>query len=192
MATSAEAMRARVAPLSEGIERARRLTEQLLSLAKTQAGGAARATVDVSKLVRDLIGDFFPFAEARGIDLGLADEAGGCEIESEPETIRLILRNGLENALRYAPAGGEVSVRMSNDADRIVIDIADNGPGIPETERERVFDAFYRLAGSGAEGSGLGLAIAREAATRLGGSLTLRAGPEGTGTVFRFSLARVS
>ncbi len=191
-ATSAEAMRARVAPLSEGINRARRLTEQLLSLAKTQAGGAARAKVDVARLVRDLIAEVFPMAEARGIDLGLAEDSSSPTLESEPATIRLILRNGLENALRHAPAGGEVSVRVWHDGERIVVDVSDNGPGIPEEERERVFDAFYRLAGSGAEGSGLGLAIAREAATRLGGTLGLHARPAGAGTLFRLSLGRAS
>ena len=188
-AGSIAAVHERLRPLQEGIERARQLTEQLLNLARTQAGTNAGRELRVSSLARELIGELLPMAEARGIDLGL-DERAPLSISGSPEALRLIVRNALENALKYAPEGGEVTLRLLVDGADSVIEIVDNGPGIPIEERERVFDSFYRLPDASGAGSGLGLTIAREAATRLGGSVSLHARPEGSGLVFRYRQAR--
>ncbi|WP_295393016.1 ATP-binding protein [uncultured Thiodictyon sp.] len=188
-ATSLEAMRERVLPLQAGIERARKLAEQLLSLARAQAGGVPITEVDVPALARELIAEYLPLAEARGIDLGL-DEAASLRIEAAPETLRLVLKNGLENALKYTPEGGEVTLRLAADDGIAIIDIVDNGPGLPLCEYERVFDPFYRMPGALGEGSGLGLAIAREAAANQGGSLRLHARPQGSGLVFQYRQRR--
>ncbi len=182
---SPEAARERVIPLLAGIERARHLTEQLLSLARTQAGTTSKTDVDVSAMARELIAEYLPLAEARGIDLGL-DEDAPLSLHASAEALRLILRNGLENGLKYAPDGGEVTVRLLSDHGDAIIEVADNGPGIPASERERVFDAFYRMPDAAGEGSGLGLAIAREAANRLGGSLSLHEREQGPGLIFRY------
>lgn len=184
-ATSLETICERVVPLQAGIERARKLTEQLLSLARIQAGRVATTKVDVSALARELIAECLPMAEAKGIDLGL-EEVAPLRVEAAPETLRLVLKNGLENALKYAPEGGQVTLRTDVDATSAIIDIVDNGPGMPISERERAFDPFYRLPGAIGEGSGLGLAIAREAAANQGGSLRLLDRPQGTGLVFRY------
>ena len=184
-AGSLEALRERVIPLQAGIERARHLTEQLLNLARTQAGPAAEADVDVSAMARELIAEYLPLAEARGIDLGL-DEVAPLFLSASAEALRLILGNGLGNALKYAPQGGEVTLRLLSDHDNAVIEVVDNGPGIPVSERERVLEAFYRIPGTAGEGSGLGLAIAREAAIRLGGAVSLHGRPDGTGLIFRY------
>lgn len=186
-AATPEAMRERVEPLQAGIERAHKLTEQLLSLARVQAGTAVTTEVDVAALARELIAEYLPLAEAKGIDLGL-DERAPLRIQTARDTLRLVLRNGLENALRYTPPGGEVTLRLATDARAAVIDILDNGPGIPAAERERVFDPFYRTLGTVGEGSGLGLAIAREAAASLGGRLSLLDRAQGSGLVFRTNL----
>jgi two-component system OmpR family sensor kinase len=183
-AATLEAARERVIPLQEGIERARQLTEQLLSLARMQAGSGGETEVDVSAMARELIAENLPYAEAKGIDLGL-DERAPLRVRAAPDTLRLILKNGLENALKYTAQGGEVTLRLWSDVEGAVIEVVDNGPGIPDAERERVFDAFYRLPSSDGEGSGLGLAIAREAASRLGGAVSLHAPPDGCGLVFR-------
>lgn len=188
-AGSLEAVRERVLPLQEGIERARQLTEQLLNLARTQAGTTGGTEVRVSSLARELIAELLPVAEARGIDLGL-DEMAPLTITGSPEALRLIVRNALENALKYAPEGGEVTLRLFVDEPDSVIEIVDNGPGIPSEERERVFDSFYRMPDASGEGSGLGLTIAREAAIRLGGSVSLHARQGGSGLVFRYRQAR--
>lgn len=182
---SLEAMKERVGPLQAGIERARQLTEQLLSLARAQAGMAEEAIVDVPAMVRELIGEFLPRAEAKKIDIGL-DERARFSLRASPDSLRLILGNALDNALKYTPAGGEVTVRLLAEGETAVIEIVDNGPGIPFEERERVFDAFYRMPGAAVMGSGLGLSIAREAASRLGGAVTLREREDGPGLVFSY------
>lgn len=187
-AATPEAMRERVAPLQEGIERARHLTEQLLSLARTQAGGNGEAEIDVAALARELIAESLPHAEARDIDLGL-DEWVALTLRGNPDALRLIVKNALENALKFSPEGGVVTVRLVSEDGAGVIEIVDSGPGIPPEAREQVFAAFHRLPGGGegsGEGSGLGLAIAREAATRLGGSIHLETNPSGRGLLFQY------
>jgi two-component system OmpR family sensor kinase len=184
-AASLEKMRERIAPLKAGIERARHLTEQLLDLAKTEAGGGEGGEIDVSLLARDLIAQCLPEAEQRGLDLGL-EQLAPAMLRGNDAALRLILKNALENALRYTPRGGEVTVRIAADGDDILIEVFDTGPGIPRAERERIFAPFYRIAGSEGEGSGLGLAIARDAAARLGGCISLHDRTDRTGTVFRY------
>lgn len=184
-AATPETMRERVEPLQAGIERARKLTEQLLSLARVQAGTAQATEVDIAALARELIAEYLPLAETKRIDLGL-DERAPVRIQTAHDTLRLVLRNGLENALRYTPSGGEVTLRLTTDASGVVIDILDDGPGIPAAERERVFDPFYRTPGAVGEGSGLGLAIAKQAAVSLGGRLSLHDRAHGPGLVFRY------
>lgn len=184
-AGSLEVMRERVIPLQAGIERARHLTEQLLSLARTQAGTGDDKEVSVSTMARELIAEYLPIAEGKHIDLGL-EEPAPLSLHASPEALRLILRNGLDNALKYAPDHGEVTLRLLQEGGNAVIEIIDNGPGIPASERERVFDPFHRIPDASGEGSGLGLAIAREAAARLGGDLSLDGRSEGHGLVFRY------
>ena len=183
-----DAMRERIAPLRAGIERARRLTEQLLSLAKSQASALGQEAVDVSKMARELIAEYLPLAESRAIDLGLED-AGNIILTAEPQTLRLVLKNALDNALRYTPLHGEVTLRLYADDVDAAIEVVDTGPGIPAVERERVFDPFYRIKGAGGEGSGLGLAIAREAAMRLGGTVSLHDVQDRAGLIFRYKQA---
>ena len=187
-AGSLEAMRERISPLQDGIERARHLTEQLLNLARTQADARERVLTDVSAMARELIAEYLPLSEARRIDLGL-DELAPLSLYAEPDALRLILRNALENALKYTDEGGEVTLRLIPDDDGAIIEVVDNGPGIPVSERERVFDSFYRMPGTAGEGSGLGLAIASEAATRLNGIVSLHERPQGGGLIFRYRQA---
>ena len=187
-AQSLEDMRTRVVPLCNGIERARHLTEQLLSLARTQSDTRASDIIDVPSMARELIAEYLPLAEVRHIDLGL-DEIAPLKLHAEPDTLRLILRNGLENALKYTPEGGEVTLRLIQNDGREIIEIIDNGLGIQVSEHERVFDAFYRIPGSAGEGSGLGLAIAKEAAIRLNGIISLHQRQDGAGLVFRYCQA---
>ncbi len=184
-AQSFEEIRERVPPLLDGIERARRLTEQLLSLARTQADTREQVATNVSAMARELIAEYLPVAEAHRIDLGL-DETAQLSLHAEPDTLRLIIKNALENALKYTPEGGEVTLRLLNEGGNAIIEVVDNGPGIPASERERVFDSFYRMPETAGEGSGLGLAIAREAANRLGGTVSLHERREGSGLVFRY------
>ncbi len=188
-AESPDAMRERIVPLRAGIERARRLAEQLLSLARTQTETAEVTAVDVSAMARELIAEYLPLAHAKGIDLGL-DEAAPLTLAAAREPLRRLLRNALDNALKYAPEGGDVTLILHGDGDDAVIEIVDNGPGIPAAERDRVVGPFYRMPGASGEGSGLGLAIAKEAAACLGGSISLHERKDASGLVFRYRQRR--
>lgn len=176
----------RIDALTAGIERARHLTEQLLDLARLQAGGAGAQPVDVSALGRDLIAECLPLAEQRGIDIGMEEDAT-LTLAADPASLRLIVKNALDNAVRYTPPGGQVTLRLAKTQGRGVVEVIDTGPGIPPAERNRVFAPFYRPAGSAGAGSGLGLAIARDAAARCGGTISIDARAEPPGTVFRYT-----
>jgi two-component system OmpR family sensor kinase len=186
-ASSLQAMRERIDPLKSGIERARRLTEQLLNLAKTQAAAEENQPLDLSALARDIMEEFVAIAEARGIDLGLAEEIDGRRVVGRRDTLRLIVKDALDNALAYTPAGGQVTIRIRHEGADTAVEILDSGPGIPLAHRERVFEPFYRIPGAPGRGSGLGLAIARDAASRAGGAVTLHDGPDGRGLLFRYT-----
>jgi len=163
-----------------GADRAARLVEQLLLMARLAPEarlGEAQA-VRLDKLAQAAVGEFSAQAEARGIDLG----AGDCEplvIRGYADSVRALLGNLIDNALRYTPAGGQVDVEVREIDGQALISVSDNGPGIPVEERERVFERFHRLAPADVPGSGLGLAIVREAAEQNGGRVVLDEAPGG-------------
>jgi two-component system OmpR family sensor kinase len=174
-ATNEEARTVAIGRLSAGIERATRLVEQLLVLARQEAsvdGGPGRMPVELDELARRTVADLAPVAQARGVDLGLHEAQPAC-VAGQPEALHILLRNLVDNAIKYTPSGGtvDISVRRSDGAVRLSVE--DSGPGIAPEERERVFDRFYRIAGSDAAGSGLGLAIIRSIAQRHGAQLAL-------------------
>lgn len=185
-ARSPQESRERIDALKAGIERARHLTEQLLDLARLQTAAEEPRTVDVSTLAREVIAECLPLAEQRGVDVGL-EESGALALHAHPASLRLIVRNTLDNAVRYVPQGGQVTLRLAKEGDEALIEVIDNGPGIPSEESERIFAPFYRLPGSPGPGSGLGLAIARDAAQRCGGSIRIESRRDGRGTVFRYA-----
>lgn len=162
-----------VARLSAGIERATRLVEQLLVLARQEARAAhGMQPVDLAELVRRSLGDMVGAAQARKIDLGL-HHLDPATVDGQFEALLILLRNLLDNAIKYTPSGGtiDVELRASNGLVRLSVD--DSGPGIAPDERERVFSRFYRVPGSEAGGSGLGLAIIKAIAERHGATLVL-------------------
>ncbi|MFN3571186.1 MAG: ATP-binding protein [Polaromonas sp.] len=163
--------------LNQGIDRAIRLVEQLLVLAREEAGsGPARETVDLRDVIRLAVADVLPQARRKQIDLGLAEDhpAAMAQVQGEPEALRVLLRNLLDNAVKYTPAAGRVDVSLQLVQGRPVLSVEDSGPGIAPDERERVFDRFYRASGAASEtGSGLGLAIVQVIAARHGATLEL-------------------
>ena len=189
-APTVQAMRERIVPLRAGIERARRLSEQLLSFARTQVGTRDAAEVDVSRLARELLAEYVPYAEQRDIDMGL-EATAGVVVSASPETLRLVLKNALDNAVNYTGEQGQITIRLAVEGEDAVIEVVDTGPGIPPEERARVFEPFYRMEGATGVGSGLGLAIAQDAATRLGGTVSLHDRPFGPGLVFRYRQRRL-
>jgi len=174
-AESDEARGVAVGRLTAGIERATRLVEQLLVLARQEASdasGAAASQVSLADLARRAVADMSGAAQAKGIDLGVqrADEVN---VKGQADALMILMRNLADNAIKYTPVGGTVDVSVRADGGGALLVVEDSGPGIPAEERERVFDRFYRIAGSEAGGSGLGLAIIKAITERHGAQLTL-------------------
>ncbi|WP_043420023.1 ATP-binding protein [Cupriavidus basilensis] len=170
---TSDAVLARLAPLGKSISRMRSLVEQLLMLAEREAGPPTVShDIDAKVVVIDVLGEIFPFADSKDIDLGL-DVGESLTIQGGQEDFRALVRNAIDNAVLYTPPGGKVDVRLYREGNAAVFEVEDSGPGIPHEELPRVFDAFYRVVGSGQPGSGLGLTIVRSAAARLGGKVSL-------------------
>lgn len=162
--------------LAAGIDRATRLVEQLLTLARNEAHAAAggeAVPVDLAALAREAIADALPVAESRRIDLGLA-RADAVSVAGHVDALRILLRNLVDNAVKYTPEGGRVDVTVQQNEDGgAALMVEDSGPGLAESDRERVWDRFYRAPDAGASGSGLGLAIVRSVAQLHGAELAL-------------------
>jgi two-component system sensor histidine kinase TctE len=118
----------------------------------------------------------------KGIDLGFGEPSTSAPIEGDAVLLRELISNLIDNALRYTPSGGQVTVAVVRQDGEVALTVADTGPGIPESERTKVFERFYRVLGTGEEGAGLGLAIVREIAERHGAQVRLGAGLHGLGT----------
>lgn len=179
------------ARLHDGVARATRLVEQLLAMARLEGGGRhERRTVALDLLAREVVEAALPLADQRGIDLGLA-WSEPLAIDGEPEGLRALLANLVDNGVRHAPRGGHVDVAVRRDQGEgggdagAVLEVVDDGPGIPVAERERVFDRFYRVPGGESAGSGIGLAIVRAVAERHAGRVELADGPGARGLAVR-------
>ena len=161
--------------LQSGLQRMRGLLDQLLTLARAEAGTVETdaAASAIPAIVRSVIEEHLPLAEARQIDLGVVGEMAEARVVGKAVDIHAMLRNLVDNAIRYTPVGGRVDIGVRREGDRLRIDVVDDGPGISAEEMQRVFDPFYRVLGSDAEGSGLGLAIVRVIVGRLGGTVSL-------------------
>lgn len=180
-----------LADLRQSVERCIRLVNQLLALAQVDAAqlqARATARVDIVSEARELVAEMVDQALARNIDLGVEATAEPLFAVTNLMLLTELLRNLVENALRYAPSGGRVTVRLEDAAQHVAIFVTDNGPGIPEGERARIFERFYRGDGASDIGSGLGLAIARRCATVIGAEVTLV--PAAQGACFRVILPR--
>lgn len=159
--------------LRAGIERAIHLVRQLLTLARqAPERPLAQERVDLAALAQEAATAQASAAAARHIALGVSAQAMAAVI-GERESLRILLANLLDNALKYTPAGGRVTVSVAAHPGECTLVVEDSGAGIPETELARVCDRFYRIPGSAAPGSGLGLAIVSEIARRHGAELRL-------------------
>lgn len=171
--------------LHTAADHAARLVSQLLTLARAEPGShrsVMRQRVDLTALARDATREWVPRALDRRIDLGFDDTSVGAAISADPFLIRELLNNLIDNALNYTQSGGHATVRVLRSGGSVLLEVEDNGRGIPQDERERVFGRFYRIAGGGPEGCGLGLAIVREISQGHGATATIHSGAGGTGT----------
>lgn len=143
-----------------GCDRLTRLIEQLLTLSRLDAQDAETrfSSCALNELAAQAVAESAPAAAAKDIELAL-EAPRPLEVRGNADLLRACLRNLLDNAVRYSPAGASVRLTLSDEAGRARITVEDSGPGIPREERDRVLERFHRLLGSGAEGSGLGLSI---------------------------------
>ena len=167
--------------LKRGLQRTGHTVQQLLTLARLEPGAVSMPSVrvELATLAREAVVEQARVAEARDIDLGLAEVDSRAVVMGDAEALRILLSNLLANALRYTPRGGRVDVSCRMRDGQPVLEIADTGPGIPDAERERVFDRFYRRPGEQESGSGLGLAIVRAIADRHDAVVSLHAAQGG-------------
>lgn len=169
-----EEARSRAAHLKQGTRRMKHLVEQLLMLARFESGEPTD-TVPVTSLeacAKNVIGELLPEAESRNVDLGF-QSLEQVSTNGEPIMISVVIRNLVDNALRYTPTGGRVDVGLYSENDQAILQVEDTGPGLPSDDLERIFDPFYRGSKPIGEGTGLGLSIVKRIVDRLGGSVSL-------------------
>jgi len=161
------------------------LVSQLLMLARNQPEVVREldlVEVDLKHLAQEVTIDSVPSAYQQNIDLGFESDVDEAWIQGEPKRLREMLHNLLDNAIRYSGAGSKVTVKVFADVESITLSVEDNGPGIPASEHERVFERFYRIIGTKQEGSGLGLAIVLEIAQIHKAEIKVEVPEHGKGT----------
>ncbi|HRP20949.1 MAG: sensor histidine kinase N-terminal domain-containing protein [Alicycliphilus sp.] len=182
--TSTEELKKSLQQIGRSSIRATHTVNQLLALARAEGGAAVvqRQKIDLARLVIDVVQDSVPRAMDKHIDLGYdgADPGTpGVGMEGNPTLLKELVRNLVDNAINYTPSGGGqpgmVTVRVLPEtfAHVVLFQVEDSGPGVPESERELVFQPFYRALGNEADGSGLGLPIVREIARQHGADVEL-------------------
>lgn len=186
--TDPEQHRHALEQLSSGVGRTVRLVNQMLALARVEPGADKMLELkplDLGALAREITMEWVPHAMKRGMDLGFEGADGAVPIHGDALRLRMLLDNLIDNALRYAPTHGRVTVRVVCGDSGAVLTVEDNGPGIPPEERDKVFHRFYRVLGNMEEGSGLGLAIVQEVAHLHSAQVELGEPEEGVGVQVR-------
>jgi two-component system sensor histidine kinase TctE len=201
-AFNAEELKQSLKQIGRSSMRATHTVNQLLALARAESSGQAIALqpCDLARIVTEAVQDTLPRAMDKRVDLGYdgpAPGAAGVQLEGNPTLLKELVRNLLDNAINYTPSSEEspgiITARVLPDpyGQALVLQVEDSGPGIPEAERELVFQPFYRALGTNVDGSGLGLPIVREIARQHHAEVTLedaRPGqsPPGTRVTVRF------
>lgn len=179
----------RILPVKKSIKRTTHLTNQLLSYSKLEAKIAKCEWVDLNLICRQVFSDLFSFADSKNIVLISSFESEKSEVLSDQESLEILLRNALENAIKYSPEKTTIQVEIKKVGANHLVQIIDNGPGIPFELRKAVFEPFRRLNYGDAPGTGLGLAIAAEAAKSIGAEIVLLDRSDGkNGLVFSIHL----
>jgi two-component system sensor histidine kinase TctE len=179
---AAEPIRQRLGTLQEGVRQLAHSANQLLTLARADPAvnlTAKNQSIGLHQIAGEVIAKFYDRALRSDIDLGA--EVQPVSILADPSLLDDLLSNLVDNALKYTPAGGSVTVSAGERNGKAYLAVEDTGPGIPEAERERVRQRFYRMPNSPGHGSGLGLAIVEEIAQLYGASLVIGAGRGGGG-----------
>ena len=180
---AAEPIKQRLATLQEGVRQLAHSANQLLTLARADPAvniAAKSEAVALDAIAREVISKFLDRAVQANIDLGADLQAAS--VLADPSLLDDMLSNLVDNALKYTPAGGSVTVSAGRAEDRPYLSVEDSGPGIPEADRQRVRQRFYRLPNSVGHGSGLGLAIVEEIAGLYDARVDIDSGANQSGT----------
>jgi len=187
-------MRPAIEALHRSLGSAIRLANQLLSLSRAEPINGltrARQAVDMSAVARDMVVELLPLAARKGIDLGFEGDGAPLVVSGNPVLLRELIANLVDNALRYTPENGVVTVAVDLAPDKVAaarVRVIDNGPGIPAQFRDQVFLRFFRLDGGDYSGSGLGLSIVREIVHGHDGDIALSDAPGGHGLLVEVCL----
>jgi two-component system sensor histidine kinase QseC len=164
----------------EGCDRATRLVEQLLTLARLEPDTARPGRCDLGRMAGEVIAELAPFALTREVDIEL-HRSEPVSVEGQPELLSVLLRNLVDNAVRYSPRGSSVKVDVLARDGRAIISVSDQGPGVAPGERARLGVRFHRILGTGQMGSGLGLSIVRRIVEIYSAGLRYEEGDHGKG-----------
>jgi len=169
-----EVARSRAAALRQGMHRTKHLLEQLLAVARYEArpiSGELRQ-VWLDQTAKEVAAALLSQAVDRGIDLGFGT-VEPVAVRGEPAMLEIVIRNLLENALRYTPDGGRIDLSICGEESSAVLQIEDTGPGVAAPDLEKIFEPFFRGSRPQGEGTGLGLSIVQRIVESLGGGITI-------------------
>jgi len=175
----------------QGVRQGTRLVNQLLSLSTVEAAqplALPAESVDLADMAQRVLEEHAAMAQAKELDLGLDRQTPLTAMVASPSLLHELLANLVDNAIRYTPAKGVVTVGLAREGATLLLRVEDNGPGIAPEDRTRVFERFCRLHQDDTPGCGLGLAIAQEVVVAMGGEIRLSAPAQGTGLVVAVTL----
>ncbi len=195
--TSEEEIHRSLVQLAKSSDAATRLVNQLLTLARAENQTPEAhpfVSLELTELAREVVQNWVQVAFANKIDIGFEQPGYPLMVQGNPTMLREMLNNLIDNALRYTPSQGSVTLRVRGESDerRAIIEVEDTGPGIPAAERSHIFERFYRILGNNADGSGLGLSIVREIAQQHGAEIDVFNNPRSHDPKFPGSLFRIS
>ncbi len=187
----ADTLRDRAAAMGVHVRRLSALIDDLFELSRLDAGDVhwSMQRVDLDMLVGETVTGLEAHAASRGVRVSTAVAPGLHPARGDPEQLQRVLFNLVQNAIRHTPADGGVTVHAQESDDALEVEVADTGTGIPETERPRVFEPFYRANGDIGGDAGLGLAICRAIVEAHGGQIWLAEAATGTRIRFRLPTA---
>lgn len=179
--------------LIPSVDRIVHIMQQLLTLSRLVPEAASTydiSEINFSKLTAEIIAHLVPMALEKHIDIEL-DALSNIHIKGNLTGISILVRNLVDNAIRYTPINGRVNVEIREESENVILSVIDTGPGIPEELRTRVFERFYRIIGSNASGSGLGLAIVQQIAHIHQAAIKLSSPKKGTGLIIEVRFMKI-
>ncbi len=187
-APSSQEKNVALAKLITCVNRSTRIVQQLLTMSQlvpNEPDPNGQDWVNLNRITRDVLAMLTPAALEKKIELVLEELHPNAMIRANSTAIAILLRNLIDNAIRYSPEHQLVTVRILNQQQHVALEVEDNGPGIPEELRARVFERFYRVLGNKATGSGLGLAIVQQICTMHHASICLATPKHGNGLLVK-------